>query len=84
MAIGNGEFMHKCFPKHSRMGTARMKKDIGADEEAQKRGASMEVSKVGTKERSPGGLSLPNQNTILIYIIRYYFKRYGKSKMKYN
>ena len=25
MAIGNGELMHKCFPKHSRMGTARMK-----------------------------------------------------------
>ena len=25
MAIGNGELMHECFPKHSRMGTARMK-----------------------------------------------------------
>ena len=23
MAIGNGELMHECFPKHSRMGTAR-------------------------------------------------------------
>ena len=25
MAIGNGELMHECFPKHSRMGKARMK-----------------------------------------------------------
>ena len=25
MAIGNREFMHECFPKHSQMGTARMK-----------------------------------------------------------
>ena len=25
MAIGNVELMHECFPKHSRMGTARMK-----------------------------------------------------------
>ena len=25
MAIGNGELMHECFPKHSRIGTARMK-----------------------------------------------------------
>ena len=25
MAIGNGELMQECFPKHLRMGTARMK-----------------------------------------------------------
>ena len=25
MAIANGELMHKCFPKHLRMGTTRMK-----------------------------------------------------------
>ena len=25
MAIGNWELIHECFPKHSRMGTARMK-----------------------------------------------------------
>ena len=42
------------------------------------------ISKVGTKKRSPDGLSLPNQNTILTYIIQYYFKRYGKSRIKYN
>ena len=33
MAIGNGELMHECFPKHSRMGTARMKYDNGTEEE---------------------------------------------------
>ena len=25
MAIGNVELIHECFPKHSRMGTARIK-----------------------------------------------------------
>ena len=25
MAIGNVDLMHECYPKHSRMGTARMK-----------------------------------------------------------
>ena len=33
----------------------------------------MERSKVSTKQKSPNGLSLPNQNTILINIIWYYF-----------
>ena len=50
MAIGNGKFMHECFPKHSRMGTARMKYDKEKDEEGKKRGASMERSKAGKKE----------------------------------
>ena len=49
------------------------------DEEGKKRGVSMERSKAGTKERRPDGLSLPNQNTILINIIWYYFPRFGKS-----
>ena len=38
----------------------------------------MEKSKAATKERSPDGLSLPNQNTISINIIWYYFTIYGK------
>ena len=33
MAIGNGELMQECFPKHSGMGTARLKKDNGTDDE---------------------------------------------------
>ena len=41
----------------------------------------IERSKAGTQERSPDGLSLPNQNTILIDIAWYW---YGKSKMKFN
>ena len=45
----------------------------------------MERSTAGTKEkRSPDGLSLPNQYIILINIIWYYFKTYGKSTMKFN
>ena len=39
---------------------------------------SKEKSTAGTKERSPDSLSLPNQNTILINIKWYHFKRYGK------
>ena len=44
----------------------------------------MERSKAGTKERRTDGLTLPNQNTIKINIIRLYFKRYGKSPMKFK
>ena len=79
MAIGHGGLVQECFSKHSCTGTSRMKEDNDTDE-AQKRGVSMEISKVGTKERSPDGLSLPNQNTILIHIIRYYFKYMEKVK----
>ena len=56
--------MHECFPKQSRMGTARMKQDNETDEDGNKRGVSMEKSKAGEKERSPDSLPLPNQNTI--------------------
>ena len=83
MAIGNGELMHECFHKHSGMGTVRMKEDKETDEEGKKRGVSMERSNV-KKERSPDGLSLPNQNTILINIIYYYFTKYEKSTMKFK
>ena len=49
-----------------------------------KRGESMERSKARTKNRSPDILSLPSQNTILINIIWYYFKRYVKITIKFN
>ena len=84
MAIGHGELMHKCFPKHSRMGTARTKLDKETDEDGKKRGLSMERSKAGTNKRSPDGLSHPNQNTIIINKIWEYFMRNGKSTMKFN
>ena len=51
MAIGNGELMQECFPKHLRMGTAQMKLDEETDEEGRKRGVSMERSKAGTKKK---------------------------------
>ena len=63
------------FPKHFRMGTARMTKDKETDEEGKKRGVSMERTKASAEERSPDGLSLPDQNIILINIICYYFIR---------
>ena len=50
------------------MGPARITEDKETDEEGKKRGVSMERYKDGTKERFRG-LSLPNQNTIIINII---------------
>ena len=58
MAIGDGELMHECFPKHSRMKTARIKKYKETDEVGKKRHVRMERSKAGTKESSPDCLSL--------------------------
>ena len=53
MAIGNGEFMHEYFPKHSRMGTAIMKYDNETEEEGKKRGVSMERCKAVAKKSFP-------------------------------
>ena len=62
MAIGNVELMHECFLKHSRMGTARMKYDKETEEEAKKRGVSMEEnSKAGIKKKE-----VPKANHYLI------------------
>ena len=53
MAIEVRELMHVCFPKYSRMGTARMKYDNETDKDGKKRGVSMEGSKAGTKKEVP-------------------------------
>ena len=45
--------MHECFPKHSRMGTARMKEDNETDEEGKKRGVNMEKVKRARKKEVP-------------------------------
>ena len=76
------------FPKHSRMGTARMKEDK-VTEERGKREVSKDRSKAGTKEKiSPAGLNYPNQNTIkkiiCLYFIRYVWKRYNKIQLTKN
>ena len=52
MAIENGELVHACFTKHSRMGTARMKLDKET-EDGKKRGVSKERSKGGMKKKVP-------------------------------
>ena len=45
----------------------------------------MERSKAGTKkQKKPDDLSLPNENTIITYVICYYFIRYAKSTIKFN
>ena len=59
MAIGNGELIYECFPKHSRKGTERMNKDNETDEEGKKRGVSTERSKASTKNRYKNR-TLPN------------------------
>ena len=85
MAIGNVELVHKCFPKYSRLGTARMKYNTETDKEGEKRGVSMKRSKAGTKEKiSTDGLNYSNQNTIIINTNYWYFIRDGKSTMKLN
>ena len=53
MAIGKGELMHVCFPKHLRMGTARMKQDKETDEGGKEKGVSMEKGTAGTKKYVP-------------------------------
>ena len=45
--------------------TARIKKKINR-QDGKKRGVSMKRSKAGTKKRSPDGLSLLNQYTIMV------------------
>ena len=45
MSIGNELLMHECFPKHSCMGTARMKEDKVTEEEGKKRGMRIESDK---------------------------------------
>ena len=68
LAIGNGELMQECFPKHTHMGTARKQQDKETDE-VRKRGVSMEKSIAGAKKNKSGWPSLPNQNTIIINLI---------------
>ena len=53
MAIENGELMHECFPKHLRMGTARLKYDNATEEESKKMRMNVERSTADTKKRSP-------------------------------
>ena len=49
MATGNVELMHEGFPKHLRMGTARMKYDVETEEE-DKRRVNMERSTADRKK----------------------------------
>ena len=66
MVIENEELMQECFPKHSRMGTARMKQEKVTEQEGKKREVSMERSKEAQKKKEV--LNYHNQNTIIIII----------------
>ena len=60
--------MYECFPKHSRIETARIYEI--RHKKTKKRDVRMKISTVGTNnKRSPNGLSLPNKNIIIINII---------------
>ena len=50
MAIGNVELLHECLPKHSYMGTPRMKYNE-TDQDGKKRGMNMERSKADKKKK---------------------------------
>ena len=49
MAIEKAQLTHECFPKHSLMGTAGMKKDKETEEEGKQKRMKMKKSKVGTE-----------------------------------
>ena len=53
MAIRNWELMHECFPKHLRMGTARMRENKETDEKGKKRAVCIERTKAGMKKKVP-------------------------------
>ena len=65
----NVELMRECFPKHSRMGTTRMKEDKEIDE-GENKGVSMEISKAGMKgKRSCDNLSIAWAYLVMKYAI---------------
>ena len=75
MAIGKGELMQDCFPKHLRMGTPRWKYD-NEIQGGKKRG--------GHKKNKSDGLSLPNQNTIINIICILFYnicKKYNEIQL---
>ena len=49
-AAGNMELMHECFPKHSRMGTARINYDKQVKKVTRTTGVSMERRKAGARK----------------------------------
>ena len=54
------------FPKHLRMGTAKMKLDGETEEEGKKRGVSVERSKDGTKKKESRRHIIYCQNALFI------------------
>ena len=83
MAIEHWELMQECFPNTQtceQQGWNKIKKLM----KQERREACEHGNKTGTKKRNPNGLSVPNQNTIIINKICYYFIRYGISTIKFK
>ena len=58
MAIRNVELMQECFPKHSHMGTAKMKYDKETEEEVRREERVWkEVKRSRKKKKSPKGVN---------------------------
>ena len=68
MAIGNGELMHECFPKHPRMGTARLKLDNETKEDGKKRRINVERSTADTKELSSHLVESSRQSLMTVHL----------------
>ena len=60
MAIGNGQLMQECFPKHSSRGTARIKLGKETEEKGKKRGMSIERSEA-MKKKSQQPITTPSK-----------------------
>ena len=75
MAIGKVELMYQCFPKHSYMGTARMKQDKENEKEVKQKRVSIERSKVGMKKEVP----IPSYSSGLLFCQGHYSQRSGAS-----
>ena len=78
MAIGYGGLMHECFPKHSRMGTARMKEEKETGEEGKKRGVSLEGSKASTNKKFRRPITTKSKHNINKHNMVLFYKKYKK------
>ena len=77
MAIGNWELMQECFPKHSRMGTARWNKTM-RQTKTDRRDAWVWKKVQRARKISPDGLPHPNRNTIIINNLVKFYKKWKK------
>ena len=81
--------MHECFPKHSRMGTARMKLDKETDEDSNKTGVSIgkKWKVVMKKKKSRGPITTKskyNNNKHNLLVFYKILKNFNESQLINN